>query len=448
MLSEPLTINQVTLPNRLMRSSIGGRMAYYDGTVNGAWPNFERRFAEGGVGSIISATLTIDERRWSPLEYPKISHDRYIAPLREGVRKVQALGTKYLIQLGDPGYHTQTSLFSQRTDSASASPGFDLLFGYRNSRFQLTTGEVEQIVQNFADAARRVREIGCDGVEVTASKGYLIHQFLNPAINRRTDRYGGSAKARFQFLAEIVTAIREAVGRDFLFGIRLSARDFNQLPLNLRFPPSLPLRDWWHGNGIEQTLDYGRRLRDLGIDYLHISNGFGFINPRENPGDFPFEEARMFMDSTRHLSPKAAVRAAVLHLPKALLRPLANIGWGDKGMLNLDDARRFRAEVGIPVIANGGFQRRSDIEDALGSGACDLVSMARPLLANPDLPKLLAAGGESPERPCTLCNRCTIRTTLFPLGCYDRSRFDSDDEMEAQIIRWSATLTDSADAPA
>ncbi len=68
MIFEPITINGVTLPNRLMRSSIGGRLAYYDGTVNEAWPNFEKRFAEGGVGAIVSATLTIDDKRWSPIE--------------------------------------------------------------------------------------------------------------------------------------------------------------------------------------------------------------------------------------------------------------------------------------------------------------------------------------------------------------------------------------------
>lgn len=191
MIFEPFTISGVTLPNRLVRSSIGGRTCYYDGTVNNARRNFERRFAEGGVGAIVSATMTIDDRRWSPLEYPKISHDRFIAPLREGVKAVQRAGTKYVLQIGDPGYHTQTSLFSQASDEVSASAGFDLLFGYRSFRTALTTGETERVVENFASAARRVREIGCDGVEVTASKGYLIHQFLNPGINRRTDRHGG-----------------------------------------------------------------------------------------------------------------------------------------------------------------------------------------------------------------------------------------------------------------
>ena len=65
-------------------------------------------------------------------------------------------------------------------------------------------------------------------------------------------------------------------------------------------------------------------------------------------------------------------------------------------------------------------------------------SLARPLLANPDLPALFRAGQESPERPCTFCNRCAIRTTLFPLGCYEPKRFASDAEMEAQILDWSA----------
>ncbi|MGI8777772.1 MAG: hypothetical protein ACR2LJ_10425 [Acidimicrobiales bacterium] len=78
------------------------------------------------------------------------------------------------------------------------------------------------------------------------------------------------------------------------------------------------------------------------------------------------------------------------------------------------------------------------IESALTSGGCDLVSMARPLLANPDLPRLFAEGVEAPERSGTFCNRCAIRTTLFPLGCYEPLRFDSQGAMEAQILDWSA----------
>lgn len=430
---EPLTINGVELSNRLVRSSIGGRHAYYDGTANPAWARFERRFAEAGVAAIVSATLTVDERRWAPIEFPKISHDRFIRPIAKGVKAVQALGCRYILQIGDPGYHTQASLFPEEQDGVSASSGFDLLYGYRSLHRELSTTEIADVIERFAAAALRVRKAGCDGLEVTASKGYLLHQFLNPAVNRRTDAYGGSAVKRFRMLEEIVTAIREAVGRDFLFGVRLSARDFNHFPVNLRLPVASPLRAWWFGNDLETTIRYGQRLRDLGVDYLHISNGFGFINPRENPGAFPLRELRLFYASVRHLSAKARLRSMLLDL---IPLRLAGAGWNAPPGANLADAVAFRREVGIPVIANGGFQERSLIERALGQ--VDLVSMARPLLANPDLVELFRRGGESPERPCTFCNRCTLRTTVSPLGCYDETRFANQEEMEAKILEWAS----------
>lgn len=437
---EPLTIKGIEFRSRVIRSSIGGRYAFYDGAVNPAWAHFERRFAERGVGAIISATITVNDRRWSPLEYPKLSQDRFVKPIREGVRAVQALGCRYIVQLGDPGYHTQAGLFSEREDEMSASTGFDFFFGYRSGRSAMSIAEIEQAVEDFAQAARRVREAGADGLEITASKGYLIHQFLNPAINRRRDKYGGSVEKRFQFLREIVTAVRKAVGPDFLFGIRLSARDYNYTPLDLRWPPTLPLRHWWFGNDLPETLGYARELKALGIDFLHISNGFGFPNPKENPGDgYPVREIGMFFNSIRHLSKKAALRAMLVNaIPMALLKPIVGIGWRYEQGANLPDAALFRREVGLPVIANGGFQQRSFIEQALNSESCDLVSMARPLLANVDLLDQFRAGRDLPSRPCTFCNRCTARTTIGPLGCYEPKRFANQDEMEQQILTWSA----------
>lgn len=438
MIFEPFTIKNVTFKNRLLRSSIGGRTSYYDGTVNPAWKRFEKRFAEGGVGGIISATITVDDKRWSPLEYPKLSHDRFVKPIREVVRAVQALDCRYILQLGDAGCHTQTSLFPQTEDCKSASNGFDFLFGYGNRSIAMTTEEVERTVQNFADAARRVREIGCDGIEITASKGYIIHQFLNPATNRRHDKYGGSVARRFQFLREIVEAARRAVGADFLFGVRLSAMDYNYLPVNIRLPVVWPLRDYWLGNTLDETIYYGEELARLGVDYLHISNGFGFINPKESPGSWPVDEMRNYVNSTRHLSAKANLRAVMANvLPRRLLQSLFGIGWRYVPAVNAEHARIFKNAVKLPVIGNGGFQEKAAIEHALTDGQCDLVAMARPLLANPHLPGLFRQNIERPAKPCTHCNRCSIATAVHPLGCYDPSRFTSQDEMEAQILWWT-----------
>lgn len=94
---EPFTIKGVTFKNRLIRSSIGGRTAYYDGTVSNAWKNFELRFAQNGVAAIVSATLNVNARRWSPLEYPQISADKFIPPLRDGIAGVHAEGCRYII---------------------------------------------------------------------------------------------------------------------------------------------------------------------------------------------------------------------------------------------------------------------------------------------------------------------------------------------------------------
>ena len=440
-MSKSLVINGVTFANRIVRSSMGGRTAYYDGTVNNAWKNFELRFARTGVAAIISATIDVDKNRLSPLEYPKLSDDRFIEPLRRGVQAVQKEGCRYIMQIGDPGGHTQASLLPQREDAKSASSWFDLFYGYSNRAIEMTTTEVEDEVVKFADAAGRVRDIGCDGIEVTASKGYIIQQFLNPATNRRRDRYGGSFEARFQLLKEIVQEVRRKLGREFLFGVRLSAQDYNYLPvLRFMWPPVWPLRHYFMGNTLRDTLEYGRRLEALGVDYLHIDSGFGFVNPKGNPGKYPLEGLKLFVNSTRHLSTKAAVRATILNtLPAWFARALLGIGWKPAPAPNAGFAAEFKRRLGLKIIANGGFQERAVIEEAIDS-KCDLVAIARPLLANQDLLRHFARG-TVPAKPCTWCNQCCTRAATLPVGCYDRSRFASQDQMEEQILQWSADPT-------
>src|SRR5262245_50055428 len=281
MLFEPFRIKTIDFANRILRSSLGGRMAYYDGTISPAWVHFERAFAQNGVAGIISATISVNKARMSPLEYPTLYDDRFVAPLRDGVREIKAGNDcRYIIQIGDTGGHTHTSMRSQPADALSASAYTDMLFGYHNRTVAMTSGQIAEAVVNFANAARRVKEAGCDGVEVTAAKGYLIHQFLNPATNRRVDDYGGSVEKRFRLLEEIIKAVRREVGADYLLGVRLAAEDFNWKPVNVRLPPVWPPRHYFLGNGLAETKYYARRLEALGVDYLHIDCGFGFPNPK------------------------------------------------------------------------------------------------------------------------------------------------------------------------
>ena len=127
---------------------------------------------------------------------------------------------------------------------------------------------------------------------------------------------GGDADRRFLFLKKIIEAIRAKLGRDYLLGVRLSGADYNWSPpllVLLRTPwPPLSIETYF-GNEQAQMIDYANRLQELGVDYLHVVAGYGFPNPHDVPGEFPFDEIRMFFDSVRHLSYKAA--AAVQEQP-------------------------------------------------------------------------------------------------------------------------------------
>ena len=94
--------------------------------------------------------------------------------------------------------------------------------------------------------------------------------------------------------------------------------------------------------------------------------------------------------------------------------------------ISLELARAVKASVKIPVLSTGGYQHASVIRAAIESGGCDGVSMARTLMANPDLPKLFAQGLEEAPKPCSYCNKCLMNVIENPLGCYDEERFDGD----------------------
>jgi 2,4-dienoyl-CoA reductase (NADPH2) len=225
--------------------------------------------------------------------------------------------------------------------------------------------------------------------------------------------------------------------------VRLSGADFNSHPVVLalwRYPLIFLSRERWLGNDEVRMRRYAARLEGLGADYLHVVAGYGFPNPRDLPGQFPFDEIRMFFDSVRHLSGKAAFRSTLLHaLPAPVWRRLLNIGWRRGEAVNLELARGIKKTVGIPVIANGGFQERAVVKNALESEGCDMVSMARALIANPELVSKFFRDCTDPPKPelCSQCNRCVGRTTTSPLGCYDRNRFVSDEAMLTQIMSFN-----------
>ena len=434
----PLTINNLTFKNRVVRSSLGGRADYYDGSMSEARIAWERRFARGGVAAIISSNSGIRADGAAVPGYATIDHDRTIPSWRRLVQEVHAFDCRYIIQLHFSG--RQRDLPRKEfldTPPPGATDRPDLLYGLRSRRMSIP--EIHELVQAYAAAARRAREAGADGIEIVACNGYILHQFLSSAINDRTDEYNGDLRARARLTLEVLQAVRAAVGRDFFVSMKLSGRDEH----NAYTAPLV--REV--GNTLADTMTLSRWLADAGLDAIHLSQGDSFPHPLIPAGRLPTDDSRRVFAALFYEGSRAPLTFLLLQF--APLRRLFEWNWGRRmpfkrgGVLlpdkiegmNQDDAASIKQASGLPVICVGGWQTAGRIRSALSAGHCDVVSIARGLLANPDLVHRFADGQDQPERPCTYCNKCAVNALLYPLACWEEARFDSREQMYDEAYR-------------
>ena len=437
-LFEPLRINGLTLKNRIVRSSLGGRVDYYDGSMAEARIAWDTRFARGGVAAIISSNAGIRADGIAVPGYASIDHDGTIPSWRALVDEIHAYDCRYIIQLHFSGRQRdlpRKEYADIRAMSATDRP--DQLYGLRARR--MTIPEIDDLVRDYARAAARARQAGADGVEIVACNGYLLHQFLSSAINDRRDEYNGDLRARARILLEVLAAVRAAVRRDYFVSMKLSGRDEHNAytaPFNRRV-----------GNTLEDTKTVARWLADAGLDAIHLSQGDSFPHPLVPAGRLPVDESRHSMAAMFYEGRRAQMNFFFMQF--APFRRLFEWNWGRRmpfrrgrtllpekieGM-NEGDAAEIRAASGLPVFCVGGWQTASRMREALGAGHCDVITIARGLLANPDMVRQFEAGRDAPARPCTYCNKCLVNALLQPLACWEESRFDSREQMFEQAYR-------------
>jgi len=423
-LFQPLTFRHLETKNRIFRSNIAGRFDNYDGSGNEARINWELKFARSGVGAIVSSFVPVSIRGRIMPNYATIDRDERIPFWRELGRRVHEHDCRFILQLSHAGRQRdiQGIEFEKGLSStARAEP----LHGFECER--MTREQIAETVAQFASGARRARRAGLDGVELHAANGYLITQFLSSAINDRDDEYGGTLENRARFLLEIVRAIRAEVGDDFHLQAKISAVEFNDA-LQPFEPP---------GNTLQDSIQVAQWLEAAGIDALHISSGSSFPHPKNPPGEFPVADALKTFDSM--ISSGRAELRNYLTLSNPLGARLFEHQWRTaRGPviegINLPSAAAIKQAVTIPVICTGGFQTASIINAAIRNRQCDAVSIARPLVANNNLVRLFEEGHDRPPRPCTYCNKCLVNVIENPLGCYEQSRYDSREEMIAEIM--------------
>jgi 2,4-dienoyl-CoA reductase (NADPH2) len=420
----PLEFRRLTVKNRVFRSSLAGRFNNYDGTGTQTHVNWDLKFARGGVGAIISSNAPVHPRGLIVPNYAHIDRDETIPFWRELVRRVHEHDCKYIVQLAFSG--RQRDIGGVQFEKGwSSTDKAEPIHGLRCER--MSTAQIAEVVVCFAQGARRAREAGADGIEIHGCNGYLITQFLSSAINDRKDEYGGSLENRARFALEVVRAVRAEVGDDYHLQFKISAVDDN----DALFP--------WEKKGttLDESVRVCRWLDEAGVDAFHVSSGASFPHPRNPAGTFSLDDIVRGYD-TMISSGRHTFRNYLMFRTWPVNRAFKWL-WerrsrnGVEG-INLPESRAVKDAVSVPVLCTGGFQTASVVAEAIERGDCDGVTIGRPLIANPDLVLLWQQGHDAPPNPCTYSNQCLINQVENPLGCYDRRRFSSSEEMAREIL--------------
>jgi 2,4-dienoyl-CoA reductase-like NADH-dependent reductase (Old Yellow Enzyme family) len=327
-LTDPLQLGRGgVIANRLARSALSEGLADRASNPTPQLIELYRRWAvTGSHGLIITGNSMVDRRQLAEPGNLVIEDDRALGGLVEWAAAARSGGAQVWMQINHPGRQALPMLTGNRPVGPSAVrppiPG-------ALTPVALTSDDITDLVERYATAARVAQRAGFDGVQFHGAHGYLISQFLSPLSNVRDDDWGGDPERRMRFILEILGAARAKVGPQFPLGIKLNSADFMRGGLNE-----------------EESMGIVDALAHAGIDLVEVSGGtYGL----------PAMLGQGVAESTRQ-------REAYFQ----------------------DYAEEVRRRTpGVPLMLTGGFRTTAVMQDALASGACDLVGIGRAPCVSP-----------------------------------------------------------------
>lgn len=345
-LLEPLNLGFTTLKNRVIMGSMHTGLEEEDPVKLAAF--FARR-AQGDVGLMITGGFATSETAVLWPGAGRMTSEQDAIRHRTVTDAVHAAGGKIAIQLLHAGRQ------AYNVNMVSASPKQSPIFPFTPR--ELTSAEIEQEIDGFANAAAYAKMAGYDGVEVMGSEGYLLNQFLTERGNERTDEWGGTFEKRMRFPLEVVRRIRAKVGAEFIIVYRMSMLDL------------VP-----DGQSLEETLLLARELEKAGVTILNTGIGW--------------HEAKI---------PTIATQV-----------PRGAFTWA---------TRKIKEVVSIPVAASNRLNMPGDAERVLQNGDADMIAMARPFLADPDWVLKTKEGRVDEINTCIGCNQACLDHTFGGKRC-------------------------------
>ncbi len=360
-LLEPLNINGMLVPNRVVVPAMVTRLCGDDGFVSEAITERYVRYAQGGVGLIVVEAMAIHGSNAGPLL--RIGDDKFIPGLKAMTQRIHDTSDSKVVP--------QLIHFLKISKS-----------GWRQTVEMLSVEDIDRIVEQFGQAAARAREAGFDGIELHNAHAYTLASFVSP-VNQRSDDYGGATlEGRLHLIGRVMDCVRRHVGDDFPVGIRYLADEFIR-----------------GGYTVEDAKLIGLRMARLGADYLSLSVGGKFEDAVHTQG----QVLHGYSGYSGERCMPGASYAEALHAPLA------------------GEVRRFLRERGldVPVIAAGKLSNPATAERVLAQGQADLIGIARGLLADPDWVNKLRAGQIDRIVKCDYCNVCKqLDGAHMPVTCF------------------------------
>ncbi len=355
-LFEPIRINSMVLKNRFVRTATAERMSPPNGEFTREMVNLYKRLARGGVGLIITGHTYIHPVGKADRRMTGIHKDELIPTLKKLVKEVHKFKTKIVMQINHCGGRRDK-------DVGEETPIGPSTIEYKPLRIisrEMDPEEIEEGIDLFAQASRRVKDAGFDGVEIHSVHGYLINQFLSPITNRRKDSWGGSLDNRMRFLLEVYRRVRKTVGKDYPVLAKIPAGDFIEGGLTVR-----------------EACEVARKLSELGIDAIELSGGLAGSRYRKGRKD---------------------------------------LGWMRKEAYFRPYSEMVKKVTGVPIILVGGLRKPETMKKILEEGAADLIGLSRPLIREPDLPNRIRRG-DLRKAECVSCSNCSGPSGRDPTKC-------------------------------
>ncbi|WP_201539487.1 NADPH-dependent 2,4-dienoyl-CoA reductase [Psychrobacter sp. 1044] len=358
-LFEPLDLGFTTLKNRMVMGSMhtGLEDRFYNYGKLAAY--FAER-AKGGVAMMITGGISPNREGWLLPAGGTMNSKADVINHQRVTRAAHKYDSKIIMQIlhsGRYGYHPFV---------VSSSPIKSPISPFKPRKMSIKN--IEQTVKDYARSAKLAKQAGYDGVEIMGSEGYLLNQFLSRHVNKRTDEYGGDIQNRMKFAVDVVKAVREATGEDFIILFRLSVIDLVQ-----------------DGNVMDEVITVAKALEEAGVTIMNTGIGW--------------HEAR--------------VPTIVTSVPRAAF---------------VDFTAEIKKHITIPMMAANRINMPDTAEGIVASGQADMIQMARPFLADAHWVNKAKDGQADRINTCIACNQACLdhtfenkRSTCLvnPQACYE-----------------------------